>query len=140
MKICKLLESICIFMAGHLACEGKRGQSVRPDLTWQSQNSWYAHSEGCLSSFHPQTLDVYLLQSTFIERVDFITVLFKFLMQCTNINIINDTTASPAYTCINFLTEVAKILWLFLVNHSVFQSFTSNIDCIFSFSLKWMVA
>lgn len=28
---------------------------------------------------------------------------------------------------------------MFLVKHSIFQSFTSNIDCIFNFSLKWLV-
>lgn len=35
--------------------------------------------------------------------------------------------------------DVAKILWMSLVKHSVCQSFTSNIDCIFNFSLKQVV-
>lgn len=35
--------------------------------------------------------------------------------------------------------DVAKILWMSLVKHSVFQSFTSNTDGIFNFSLKQLV-
>ena len=108
IKICKLLESICISMAGHLgthmhACEGKRGHSTRPELTWQSQNSWYAHNEGCLSNFRPQTLDVYPSQSMYIEQVALTAVLFFFLMQCASMNTINDTTASPAMHVLTFL-------------------------------------
>lgn len=107
-KICKLLGSMCTSVAGHLGthmhdCKGKRGHSTSPELTWQSQNSWYAHSESCFCNFHPQTLEVYLPPSMYIEQVALTAVLFFFLMQCASMNIINDTTASLATPVLTFL-------------------------------------